>query len=63
MSEDNKDAGGPYLFVEPSITPDGDLEVLSAEEMPGTPVTQKAPTSRFASTLPETKGRFLPYLK
>ncbi|HEX8291558.1 MAG TPA: M64 family metallopeptidase [Pyrinomonadaceae bacterium] len=48
MGEGNKDAGGSYLFVELSITPDGEFEVLSAEEMPGTPVAQKAPVSRFA---------------
>lgn len=49
MGESNKDEGSSYLFVELEITPDGELsEVLSAEEMQGTPVTQKAPVSRFA---------------
>ena len=48
MNEDNNVQHGSYLFVEIRITADGDFEVLSAQEMPGTPVMQKAPISRFA---------------
>jgi hypothetical protein len=48
MGDGNKGEGGSYLFVKMSITPDGGFSVLSAEEMPGTPVAQKAPVSRFA---------------
>lgn len=48
MGEVNENEGGSYLFVELRITPDGNFEVLSAEELPGTPVPQKVPISRFA---------------
>ena len=48
MGEGNENEGGSYLFVELRVTPDGNFEVLSAEEMPGTPVAQKVPVSRFA---------------
>lgn len=48
MGEGNRTEGDSYLFVKMRITPDGGFSVLSAEEMPGTPVAQKAPVSRFA---------------